>query len=120
MAVAPKPRHRREGARHFHWQRMTAISNLVLAGVLAGLVVTLAGEPYEVVRGALARPLIAIPLGVLIVAGVWHMRLGMQVILEDYVDGGLLKLLLLLNRLFAIGIVAACVWAVVKLMTGAS
>ncbi len=119
MAVAPKPRHRREGAQHFHWQRMTAISNLVLAVLLVGLVVWLAGEPYEVVRSALARPLVAIPLGILIIAGAWHMRLGMQVILEDYVHGGPLKLLLVLNRLFAIGIVAACVWAVVKLMTGA-
>ncbi len=109
----------KEGADHFWLQRVTAMANLVLAVFLIWLLVKLAGADYATVRAHLASPLIALPLLLLIVSGVMHMRIGMQVIIEDYTTGELTKIMLLmLNTFFAILVGTASVWAVLKLSFG--
>ncbi|MDX2290323.1 MAG: succinate dehydrogenase, hydrophobic membrane anchor protein [Hyphomicrobiaceae bacterium] len=109
----------KEGANHFWLQRVTAMANLVLAVFLIWLIVRLAGADYATVRANLSSPLIALPLLLLILSGMIHMRLGMQVIIEDYVNGELTKvILLMLNTFFAILVGTASVWAVLKLSFG--
>lgn len=106
----------KDGTEHFWLQRVTAVSNLVLVVVCLGLFVTLAGQDYSVVRKALGSPLYALPILLLVLSGVVHMRLGMQVVIEDYVPGEGKKILfLMLNTFFAILIGAASVFAVLKL-----
>ena len=110
----------KEGADHFWVQRVTAVANLVLAVFLVWLVASLAGADHATVKARLADPLVALPLLLLIVSGMIHMRLGMQVIIEDYVHGeGSKIVLLLLNTFFAILVGAASVYAVLKLSLGA-
>lgn len=75
----------KEGTDHFWMQRVTAVANIVLVCFLIGLVLALAGADYATVKRTLARPEIAIPLLLLVLSGVVHMRLGMQTIIEDYV-----------------------------------
>lgn len=105
-----------EGADHFWKQRVTGVANLVLSIFLVVLLLALAGKDYAVVRQELAKPIVALPLLLLVLSGVIHMRLGMQVIIEDYVPSEGKKLfLLLLNTFFAILVGAACVFAVLKL-----
>ena len=109
----------KEGADHFWLQRVTAVANLFLACFLVWLVVSLAGADYATVRAALARPMIALPLLLLVLSGTLHMRIGMQVIIEDYVHGeGIKVVLLMLNTFFAIAIAAASSLAVLKLSFG--
>lgn len=110
----------KEGADHFWLLRVTAVANLLLVIVLAGVALSLAGADYATARRALSSPLVALPLLLLIVSGVVHMRLGMQVIIEDYVHGESAKItLLMLNTFFAILIGAASLLAVLKLSFGA-
>ncbi|KUO56151.1 MAG: succinate dehydrogenase [Alphaproteobacteria bacterium BRH_c36] len=106
----------REGTDHFWMQRVTAVANLFLGLYVVWLIASLAGADYAAVKEALGSPVNAILLLLLIVSATMHMRIGMQVIVEDYVTGeGAKVFCLLANTFFAIVIAAASVWAILKL-----
>jgi succinate dehydrogenase / fumarate reductase membrane anchor subunit len=110
----------KEGADHFWQQRLTAVANVVLAVFLVALLVSLVGADHATARRALAQPLIALAMLMLVISGIHHMRLGMQVIIEDYVHGeGAKIVLIMLNTFFAIAVGLACALAVLKLSFGA-
>ena len=74
---------------------------------------------YETVRRTLASPLVSLVMAAGVAATVVHMRLGMQVIIEDYVHEDLTKFVLLTaNSLFAWGVGLVCLFAIVKLAVG--
>ena len=110
----------KEGANHFWLQRVTAVSNFVLTLFVLWLISDLAGADHARVKRTLANP--AISLGIMLFVGsiVTHMRLGMQVVIEDYVHSEGRKIaLLMLNTFFAILVGASCVYAVLRLGFGA-
>ncbi len=108
-----------EGTSHFWQQRVTALANIPLTIFLVWLVARYAGADHATVKAAMQKPWIAIPLLLLVLSGVFHMRIGMQVIIEDYVHGeGAKVLLLALNTFFAIAVGLTCVFAVLKLSFG--
>jgi succinate dehydrogenase / fumarate reductase membrane anchor subunit len=110
----------KEGADHFWKQRVTGVGNLFLTIFLVWLLVSLAGADHATVKAWLSHPAIALGLLLLVLSGCIHMRLGMQVIIEDYVHGEACKIaLLMLNTFFAILIGAASIYAVLKLSFGA-
>lgn len=110
----------RDGTEHFWQQRLTAVANIALVSVLAWLLIKLAGADYATVKGTLARPHYAIPLLLLVLSGVVHMRLGMKTIIEDYVHAeGRKVAALMLNTFFAMLVGLTCVFAVLKLSFGA-
>lgn len=110
----------RSGTEHFWRQRLTAIANVPLAlGFILMLLMLLGKDPASA-RAFLAHPFVAIPMLLFTVSGVIHMRIGMQVIIEDYVHGEGTKIVALaLNTFFAIAIGAASAFAVLKLSFGA-
>jgi succinate dehydrogenase / fumarate reductase membrane anchor subunit len=109
----------KEGADHFWRQRLTAVANLVLVPLLVALLAALAGADHATVTRTLAHPLVALPLLLLVVSGIVHMRIGMQTIIEDYVHGeGAKVVLLMLNTFFSILVGATCAFAVLKLSFG--
>ena len=87
------------GAHHWLLQRFTAIGNLVLMAFLATSFALLPGYDFAAVSDWIARPLPATALALLIVSVFWHARLGLQVLIEDYVhtSGNKFAVLALLN-----------------------
>ena len=73
------------GSHHWLLQRFTAIGNLLLVLWFIASLLMLPNLGYGAVREWIARPLPAAAMALLIVSTFWHARLGMQVMLEDYV-----------------------------------
>jgi len=110
----------KEGADHFWKQRVTAVANMVLAVGLVWLVTQVAGADHGTAKALLANPFVALMLLLLVLSGTMHMRLGMQVIIEDYVKGEAAKVVsLILNTFFAILVAIASIWAILKISFGA-
>lgn len=109
----------RDGTGHFWLQRLTALSNLVLVTAFLVILVSLHDAPYPAVRVAFAHPLVALVMALVVVSVTVHMRLGMQVIIEDYVHGDMKLPLLILNTFFAVAVAAASLFAILKMSFGA-
>ena len=110
----------RSGTGHFWQQRLSAIALIPLTLFLVGFCLKLVGADYATARSYLAMPVVSISFLLLIIAGIHHMRLGMQVIIEDYVHHEGLKMLALIGNVFfplVVGLSAA--YAVIKLGFGA-
>ncbi|HEY7383660.1 MAG TPA: succinate dehydrogenase, hydrophobic membrane anchor protein [Hyphomicrobium sp.] len=109
----------KEGPEHFLKQRLTAAANLVLVPFAVGLIATLAGADLATIKATLAHPAVAIALVVLVLSIAVHMRIGMQVIIEDYVHAeGAKMLLLAANTFFSWAVAAMAIFAVLKLSFG--
>ena len=110
----------RSGTDHFWHQRLTSIANIPLTIFLLWLVVPLVGASHQDVVDTIKHPLIAFGLIAVIISYTWHMRLGMQIIVEDYVHGDGRKLILVvLNSLFCSMIALMSVFAILKISFGA-
>lgn len=109
----------RSGTGHFIAQRLTSIAGTILGIAFIVLIVALAGAPYEEVRATLGSPPVAIVLIATIINTVVHMRIGMQVIIEDYVHHELTKFAALAaNWIVAWAIGLTALFAVLKLAFG--
>jgi succinate dehydrogenase / fumarate reductase, membrane anchor subunit len=108
----------RGGTTDFWLQRVTAISNIIVIAFLVYAALALTGASRAEVKAFFSQPAAAI-FGILLAISVSvHMRLGMQVIIEDYVHGAAKLPLLLLNTFFSIFVGVATALAVTKLFLG--
>ncbi|NNK46521.1 MAG: succinate dehydrogenase, hydrophobic membrane anchor protein [Altererythrobacter sp.] len=74
------------GAHHWLVQRFTAIGNVVLSVWLVGSILWLPDLGYETVSSWLTQPVPATAMILLVISTFWHARLGLQVLIEDYVQ----------------------------------
>jgi succinate dehydrogenase / fumarate reductase membrane anchor subunit len=109
----------KSGTHHFWLQRLTGVAMVPLTIVFVLTVIYLARASQATAIATLGSPLIAILFYLFIIAGVIHMRAGMQVIIEDYVQEPALKIAAVMaNTFFALFIGAACIFALLKLNFG--
>ena len=107
------------GTSHFWAQRMTALANVPLVIFFIVLVVSLVGKDYATVHATLENPIVAVVMALMILSGIYHMKLGMQVILEDYLPNEATRVLMLaLNTFFCYVIGAGLLLALLKISLG--
>lgn len=109
----------RSGTDHFWHQRLTALANVPLTIFFIILVISMAGEDYQTVLERLSSPVVAILFVLTIASMAYHMRLGMQIIIEDYVHGEPQRVLLLIaNTFFSLIVAFASIFAILKISFG--
>jgi succinate dehydrogenase / fumarate reductase membrane anchor subunit len=88
----------KEGAHHWWAQRLTSIALVPLMLWLAISLALLGNLSYEAAVAWVQSPFVAIALSLLVVVMFYHVQLGVQVIIEDYVHGWLkIASIILLN-----------------------
>ena len=108
------------GTGHFWQQRVTGVAALLLSLVYVVLLVKLQGDDYAAVMATLGNPFVAVLMLAFLGVSVWHMKIGMQVIIEDYVNQPLLRVLsLMANSFFSALVGIASAVALLKIAFGA-
>ena len=109
----------KSGTKHFWHQRVSGVALVPLTLIFIVTLLSLAGASYESAIATLRNPFVAILMLCFVLAGTYHMRLGMQVIIEDYFHQEGTKLfLLMLNTFFAALMGLASVFALLKISFG--
>jgi succinate dehydrogenase / fumarate reductase, membrane anchor subunit len=110
----------KSGTEHFWHQRLTGLANLVLLIGVAWFVIVHLGAPRGEVIASLKNPLVALLLVLAMFSVTWHMRLGLQVVIEDYVHSPARKFAaLLFNTGFSIVMFAVAAYSILKMGFGA-
>ena len=109
----------RSGTHEFWRQRVTAVAGVPLTIAVVFIVISLLGRNQSAAAQILGSPVVAIIMLLFIVSTCMHMRIGMQVIIEDYVHDESAKLTLLMaNSFFTIVVGLACAYGILKLSFG--
>ena len=106
----------RSGTEHFWRQRLTAVANVPLTLAFVVIVVALLGRSHALVVQILGSPFIAVVMLLFITSVCIHMRIGMQVIIEDYVHDERYKLVsLMANTFFCATVALSSAFAILML-----
>ena len=109
----------KSGTGHFWHQRLTALANVPLTIGFIAILMSLLGRGHAAVVQIIGSPLVAIVMLLFIGSATYHMKLGMQVIIEDYVHDEKLKIAAIIaNTFFAVAVAAVTVFAILKLSLG--
>jgi succinate dehydrogenase / fumarate reductase membrane anchor subunit len=109
----------RSGTKHFWHQRLTSVAQIPLTIAFIVIVFGLLGRNHAAVTQILGSTPVAITLLLFVLVSVYHMWLGMQVIIEDYVHEELTKYsVLMCNTFFSCAIGLTAVFAILKLSFG--
>jgi succinate dehydrogenase / fumarate reductase, membrane anchor subunit len=109
----------RSGTEHFWYQRLTSVALIPLTIAVIFILLSLLGRNHAAVVQILGSPIIAIVMLLFILSMAYHMKLGMQVIIEDYVHEDPWKFTLLIgNSFFCFVVGLASVYAILKLSFG--
>lgn len=107
------------GTGDFWLQRLTAVAMVLLILPVIVVVMMLLGRNQAGAAQILGSPLVAIIMLLFIVASVWHMKIGLQVVIEDYVQGEMTKLAAVMaNNFFSVAVALASIYAILKLSSG--
>jgi succinate dehydrogenase / fumarate reductase membrane anchor subunit len=109
----------RSGTRHFWHQRVTSAAGVLLTIALVVIAISLLGRSHAAAVQILGSPIVAVIMLLFIVNSSYHMWIGMQEIILDYVHEDKLKLLsLMANTFFVFAVALASCFAILKLSFG--
>jgi succinate dehydrogenase / fumarate reductase membrane anchor subunit len=109
----------RAGTTHFWHQRLTAVASVPLTIAVVIIIMGLFGRNHAAVVRILGSSFVAIVMLIFIVTNVYHMWLGMQVIIEDYVHDERMKFITLMgNTFFCFAVGVTAVFAILNLSFG--
>lgn len=109
----------KEGTEHFWMQRLTAVANIPLTLFFVWLVVSCIGADRADMIAKFSNPFITAATILMVLSAALHMKLGLQVVIEDYVHKEPTKLILvLLNTFFSYGVAAVAVVSLLMLSFG--
>ena len=117
----PLGRVRRLGSAHagtgdFWRQRLTAIALILLIIPMIVIVLTVMGRNHAAAVQILGSPIVAIVLSLFVIASVWHMKIGMQVVIEDYVTDEKSKLAaIIVTNFFSAAVGLSSLHAIIQL-----
>ena len=104
------------GTEHFWQQRATAVANLPLMIFMIGFVICHLGATRAELIESIRHPAVAILLIMGLASVFWHMRLGLQVVIEDYLHSHLAKFTALaLNIAIATTLFAVSAYSILKM-----
>jgi succinate dehydrogenase / fumarate reductase membrane anchor subunit len=110
----------KSGVHHWWLQRVTAVGTFALAVWFVASLILLPNLDHSSVVAWVGQPLVAVPLLLLTVSAFWHARLGVQVLIEDYVHGEGLKLLAIVAlNFFILGVGAIAFFSIARIAFGA-
>jgi succinate dehydrogenase / fumarate reductase membrane anchor subunit len=109
----------KSGTEHFWLERVTSIASLPLVLFALYFIVSRLGATRAEMVASLDNPFVALMLVLAVISIFWHMKLGMQVIIEDYVQGHAMKIaMLLLNTFYTVALGAAALYAILRMNLG--
>ena len=107
------------GTQDFWRQRLTAVALVLLILPVIVVVMMLFRRNQAGAAQILGSPLVAIVMLLFIIASAWHMKIGMQVVIEDYIHNEKLKLAsIMANNFFSFVVALASIYAILKLSSG--
>ena len=107
------------GTGDFWRQRLTAVAMALLIVPVIVVVLMLVGSNQAGAKQIFSSVPIAIIMLLFIIASTWHMRIGMQIVIEDYVHNEKIKLAsVMANNFFCVAVALASIYAILKLSSG--
>lgn len=111
----------KSGAHHWWLERLTSVALLILSVWLIASILRLPDLSYGTVREWLADPLAAVPMILLVAVTFWHGKMGLQVIIEDYVhEAGTKAFSLALLNFFTVAVAGLALFAILKIAFAAT
>ena len=103
------------GTSEGYHQRLTALALVPLSIGFVCIMLSLLSKDYNAVRADLGHPLTAIILLGFVLAGVYHMQIGLRSVILDYLHGHLREWTQIANILFCCALGLACIYAVARI-----
>jgi succinate dehydrogenase / fumarate reductase, membrane anchor subunit len=103
------------GSHHWWLQRVTAYGNIILMLWFVFSLALMPSHDHAAVIKWLSSPWGAVPMALLVINVFWHFRLGLQVVIEDYVHGGMRIVTLALLHLWTFGMGAFALFSIFKI-----